>query len=88
MRTMNRPSRMGSQSAALLVYSPGILTLLLHHFYHALTVAALYPAATAEEKSHYDQVLLKKQKRLDGWAETSPETFSTRPICSPPRSPA
>jgi len=49
-----------------------------HHFYHALTLTALYPAATAAEQAEFARLLEGKLQKLRLWAENCPENYRNR----------
>ena len=47
----------------------------VHHFYFALTLAALYPQATGSEQQHYAGLLAEELERHRVWAEHNPQNF-------------
>ncbi|SHH04092.1 AAA family ATPase [Massilia sp. CF038] len=49
-----------------------------HHFYHALTMAALYPDAPRERQVRFMAALQDKQDRLRAWAAHCPANFDNR----------
>lgn len=49
-----------------------------HHFYHALTMAALYPDAPRERQVRFMAALQDKQDRLRAWAAHCPGNFDNR----------
>ncbi len=49
-----------------------------HHFYHALTLAALYEDAPRERRDAFMADLLDKQDRLRAWAGHCPVNFENR----------
>jgi PAS domain S-box-containing protein len=49
-----------------------------HHFYHALTLTALFPAVSSAQQAEYRQVLGDKLKKLQLWAENCPENYRNR----------
>ncbi|XYI00972.1 AAA family ATPase [Sorangium sp. So ce1128] len=49
-----------------------------HHFYHALTLTALYAQAPAEQQRQFAQTLEKQLQKLELWADNCPENFQTR----------
>ena len=49
-----------------------------HHFYHALTMTALYPGLSRERQVRFMAALLDKQDRLRGWAGHCPGNFDNR----------
>lgn len=49
-----------------------------HYFYHALTLVALYPHATAEQQQQFAQTLEKQLGKLKLWADSCPENYLNR----------
>ncbi|MGZ3292135.1 MAG: AAA family ATPase [Xanthobacteraceae bacterium] len=49
-----------------------------HHFYHALTLTALYSAAPASEQAQFTRLLEGKLKKLRLWAEDCPQNYRNR----------
>jgi PAS domain S-box-containing protein len=49
-----------------------------YHFCHALTLVALYPAASAAQQAEYGRILGDKLKKLQLWAENCPENYHHR----------
>jgi PAS domain S-box-containing protein len=49
-----------------------------HHFFHALTLTALYPQATAVEQVVHRQTLDLKLQKLRLWAHSCPENYGNR----------
>ena len=49
-----------------------------YHFFHALTLTALYPTASAVAQEQYRRLLDEKASRLRIWAEHSPENYRNR----------
>ena len=49
-----------------------------YHFFHALTLTALYPTATNAQQLEYRRVLEDKLKKLRLWAENGPENYRNR----------
>jgi PAS domain S-box-containing protein len=49
-----------------------------YHFYHALTLLALYPTVSAAQQQEYKQTLDAKLKKLKLWADHCPENFGNR----------
>ena len=49
-----------------------------YHFYHALTLTALYPTASVVQQEHYRRLLDEKLKKLKVWADNSPENYHNR----------
>ena len=54
------------------------IQLLDYFFYTALTVAALYEAATADERQAWRKLLAEHRKQLREWAENCPPTFADK----------
>src|SRR6202034_3744385 len=73
----------GAQAAAdkaksLLWISAVQLQLLDYFYYGALTVAALYEEASADEQSGWRELLMAHREQLREWAESYPPTFSDK----------
>jgi PAS domain S-box-containing protein len=49
-----------------------------YHFCHALTLTALYPAASAARQAEYRRILGDKLKKLELWAENCPDNYRNR----------
>ncbi|WP_437966300.1 AAA family ATPase [Sorangium sp. So ce260] len=49
-----------------------------HHFYHALTLTALYPDAPADEQAAFRKTLAGHLEKLDRWAHYCPENYFNR----------
>ncbi len=49
-----------------------------HHFYHALTLTALYSAAPASEHAQFTRLLEGKLKKLRLWADDCPQNYRNR----------
>jgi PAS domain S-box-containing protein len=49
-----------------------------HHFFHALTLAALYPTVPTAEQERYRRLLDAKATKLRIWAEHCPENYRNR----------
>jgi PAS domain S-box-containing protein len=49
-----------------------------HHFYHALTLTALYPGAPASERAELARLLDGKLEKLKLWADNCPENYRNR----------
>jgi PAS domain S-box-containing protein len=45
------------------------------HFFHALTLTALYPAASAGQQHVFKQILAAKLKKFEMWANHAPENY-------------
>ena len=66
------------KAKALLWAAPGHIELLDYFYYTALTVAALYEKASADEQTVWRNVLTAHQKKLREWAENYPPTFADK----------
>src|SRR5262249_13020335 len=55
-----------------------LLLVATHHFYHALTLAALYPRATAAQQYAWRQTLSDELQRHRRWADHCPTNFENR----------
>jgi PAS domain S-box-containing protein len=49
-----------------------------YHFYHALTLTALYTAASSAQQQEYGRILGEKLKKLQLWADNCPENYRNR----------
>ena len=49
-----------------------------HHFYHALTLTALYPSAPPNEQAQFATLLEGKLKKLKLWADNCPQNYHNR----------
>ena len=49
-----------------------------HHFYHALTMAALYHEAPPRRQAYFRGALREKQEKLRAWAACCPHNFDNR----------
>jgi PAS domain S-box-containing protein len=56
----------------------GEIMLLDYFYYTALTVAALYENATADERTQWHELLIAHREQLREWAENYPPTFSDK----------
>jgi len=66
------------EAKALLCTSAVQLQLLDYFYYAALTVAALYEEASADEQPRWRVLLTAHREQLREWAETYPPTFSDK----------
>jgi predicted ATPase/signal transduction histidine kinase len=66
------------KAKALLSVSSVQLQLLDYFYYAALTVAALYDEASAEEQSGWRELLAAHREQLREWAANHPSTFSDK----------
>ena len=49
-----------------------------HHFYHALTLTALYPSAPVSEQAQFARLLEGKLTKLKLWADNCPQNYHNR----------
>ena len=49
-----------------------------HHFYHALTLTALYPGAPPSEQAQFARLLEGKLTKLKLWADNCPQNYHNR----------
>jgi len=49
-----------------------------YHFFHALTLTALYSAASTEQQRKYDVVIGKIRRKFALWAQHAPENYANR----------
>ena len=62
----------------LLSCAIGRMEMLDYIFYSALTVAALYDTASADEQQAWDELLASHREQLRQWAEINPPTFADK----------
>ncbi|MGF6724559.1 putative ATPase/signal transduction histidine kinase/GAF domain-containing protein [Paraburkholderia sp. GAS41] len=48
------------------------------HFFHALTLTALYPDASAEQQQEYELILRADLKKYELWADNCPDNYRNR----------
>jgi PAS domain S-box-containing protein len=48
------------------------------HFFHVLTLTALYPEASEEQQQAYGDILAAKRRKFEMWAEHCPENYQNR----------
>src|SRR5215467_13712745 len=65
-------------AAEVLRSTVSLLLVATHHFYHALTLAALYPRATAAQQQAFRQTLGEELCRHRQWADHCPTNFENR----------
>jgi hypothetical protein len=68
----------GGKVKSLLWTSAAQIQLLDYFYYAALTVAALYDNASADEQQEWRELLTLHRERLREWAETFPPTFGDK----------
>jgi len=66
------------KAKALLWASTGRIQLLDYFYYTALTVAALYEKASADEQNKWRELLTAHREQLREWAENYPPTFADK----------
>jgi GAF domain-containing protein len=72
-------ARAAADTAKALLWTSAVQLQLLDYFYYtALTVAALYEEASADEQSGWHELLTAHREKLREWAENSPPTFSDK----------
>jgi PAS domain S-box-containing protein len=49
-----------------------------YHFFHVLTLTALYPEASEEQQQAYGRILAAKLKKFEMWAKHCPENYQNR----------
>jgi PAS domain S-box-containing protein len=62
----------------ILSAAAGQIQLLDYFYYAALTVAALYESASADEQTRWRDLLTEHREQLREWAETYPPTFADK----------
>ena len=78
-----------AEKAKPLLWASAVWIQLLDYFYYsALTVAALYENASADEQTAWRELLTAHQEQLREWAENYPPTFATSTPWCRLRSPA
>jgi predicted ATPase/signal transduction histidine kinase len=66
------------KAKALLWVVVAHIQLVDYFYYTALTVAALYENATADEQTQWHELLIEHREQLREWAENCPPTFSDK----------
>ena len=66
------------KAKALLRITNALLQLFDYFYYSALTVAALYEKASADEQADWRELLTAHKEQLHEWAETYPPTFADK----------
>jgi PAS domain S-box-containing protein len=66
------------QAKELLQFSEAQITVLDYYYYAALTVAALYEAASVDRQAAWHKRLTEHRERLRGWAANNPPTFADK----------
>jgi hypothetical protein len=68
-----------ADKAKPLLWASAVMIQLLDYFYYtALTVAALYENATADEQNRWRELLTAHREQLREWAENYPPTFGDK----------
>ena len=68
----------GGKAKLLLEAAPDQVVILDYFCYAALTVAALYEAASADEQQAWRELLVEHREQLREWAENYPPTFADK----------
>ncbi|HYA14753.1 MAG TPA: serine/threonine-protein kinase PknK, partial [Syntrophales bacterium] len=63
------------QTEKILEELQGNLAVAEHYFYYSLTLAALYPNGSMQDKKQYWKILKKNQKKFKKWSDNCPENF-------------
>ncbi len=63
------------KAAELVDYITGTSAIAEHNFYYSLTLVALYPQASLDERDKHWQQLIANQQRMKEWADNCPENF-------------
>ena len=72
-------ARAAADKAKALLWTSAVQLQLLDYFYYtALTVAALYEEASADEQAGWRELLTAHREQLREWAENYPPTFSDK----------
>ncbi|WP_445638179.1 histidine kinase [Nostoc sp. DSM 114161] len=56
----------------------GFFPIIQYHFYYPLTLAAVYPYATSDEKKQYWEIMQEHQQIQKNWANSCPKNFLHR----------
>ncbi|MGF1990366.1 MAG: trifunctional serine/threonine-protein kinase/ATP-binding protein/sensor histidine kinase [Nostoc sp. ZfuVER08] len=56
----------------------GFFPIIQYHFYYPLTLAAVYPNATSDEKKQYWEIMQQHQQMQKNWANNCPKNFLHR----------
>jgi len=56
----------------------GFFPIIQYHFYYPLTLAAVYPNATSDEKKQYWEIMQEHQQIQKNWANNCPKNFLHR----------
>ncbi|MDZ8080705.1 MAG: AAA family ATPase [Nostoc sp. DcaGUA01] len=56
----------------------GFFPIIQYHFYYPLTLAAVYPNATSDEKKQYWEIMQQHQQIQKNWANNCPKNFLHR----------
>jgi predicted ATPase/signal transduction histidine kinase/tRNA A-37 threonylcarbamoyl transferase component Bud32 len=68
------------QAEALLGANVGSALEPTFHFFHALILTAVYPAAPPEKREEYSKALAEKAQKLELWATNCPENYRGRQL--------
>ncbi|MEM8638996.1 MAG: AAA family ATPase [Cyanobacteria bacterium P01_G01_bin.54] len=72
--------QMAHRSAETVVFVSSIPNQAEHNFYYSLTLAALCPTATPEQRQDYLAQIAQNQKMMQLWAENCPENFEHKDL--------
>ena len=67
-----------ASAARMLLQVASMVNEATHHFYHALTLTALFAQAPAEQQRQFVQTLEEQLRRMKLWADNCPENFGDR----------
>ena len=67
-----------AQAGPALRYVSGMVLEASHHFYHALTLTALYPEASIAQQQEFRRILDSELRRFKGWADNCPQNYLNR----------
>ncbi|MEJ2592079.1 MAG: AAA family ATPase [Candidatus Thiodiazotropha sp.] len=66
------------RTAPILLQVASMVNEVTYHFYHALTLAALYSQVAPEQQAEFKRTLDEVRQKLRYWADNCPENFSNR----------
>lgn len=69
---------MADQAKEWLAVSTALISVLDYYYYVALTVAALYEAASVDQQAAWHKLLIEHREQLRDWAENNPPTFADK----------
>jgi predicted ATPase len=68
--------KISKQLDELLVFVPGMMTVVEHAFFQALSAAALWNEAGAQERAQFEACIDARLRSLETWASHCPENYS------------